>query len=198
MKALIVVDMVNDLVLGGSAEANRARDIIPAIKRMIDNARADDDWLLVYCSDAHRADDRELSLCDRHAMAGTSGAQIVEQLAPQGLEREVVIGKRWYGGFDGTELEDVLLDYDVSEVVLAGTRMESAIRHTAYGAYLAGFDVLVPVDAVCAGDGVDRDAVLAELKSLYGAVPTTSAALTGRPVLRTAASNPLLGRTPRR
>ena len=56
MKALIVIDMLNDFVTGVLANEADASRIVPAIARLIDYARARPDWLVVYSNDAHRAD----------------------------------------------------------------------------------------------------------------------------------------------
>ncbi len=190
MKALIVVDMLNDFVTGALANEVRATRIIPAIRRLIDHARADPDWVVVYACDAHRADDREVAIWGRHAMAGTWGAMVIEPLAPVGAEREVVVTKRFYGAFEATELEDLLFDYEVDDVVLVGQHLDVGLRHTAYGAFLADLDIHVPADAVCVRDGIDAEAALGFLRDMYAANLTTSTALIGRPVLRTASSNP--------
>ncbi len=190
MRALIVVDMLNDFVTGALANEARAMAVVPSIRRLLDHARANDEWVVVYANDAHRADDREVGIWGRHAMAGTHGAAVIDQLAPIGIEREIVMPKRFYGAFDGTDLEDTLFDFEVEDVVLAGQHTHCCIRHTAYGAFMAGYDILVPTDAVCAMDGVDHEAALGYLKDSYGATLTTSTALIGRPVLRTASFNP--------
>ncbi len=190
MKALIVVDMLNDFVSGALENRKRATAIVPSIRRLIDHARVDEEWLVVYANDAHRADDRELAIWGRHALAGTQGAAVIDALAPVGVEREVVVTKRFYGAFDDTDLEDILFDYEVSDVILTGQHTNGGIRHTAYGAFLAGYDIFVPMDAVCALDNVDDQAALGDLRDMYGATLTTSTALIGRPVLRTAFSNP--------
>ena len=190
MKALIVVDMLNDFVSGALANEARALSIVPAIRRLIDHARRDGDWLVAYANDAHRADDREVSIWGRHAMAGTAGAAVIDALAPVGAEREIVSPKRSYGAFDDTDLEDTFIDYDVTDVVIVGQHTHCAIRHTAYGAFLRGYGIQVPTDAVCALDGVDQEAALRDLVDMYGAVTTTSAALSGRQPLKTAYSKP--------
>ncbi len=190
MKALIVVDMVNDFVTGALNNEALATGIVPAIRRLIDHARANEEWVTVYASDAHRSDDRELDIWGRHALAGTLGAQVIEALAPAGAEREVVLAKRNYGAFDKTDLDDILFDYDVADVILAGQHTHRGIAHTAYGAFLSGYDIHVPMDAVCALPNVDHHLALGNLREMYGANLTTSIALIGRPVLRTASFNP--------
>ena len=192
MKALIVVDMLNDFVSGALKNEAKAMAIVPSIRRLIDHARHDEDWIVVYASAARGYDDRELAVWGRHALAGTPGAAVIEPLAPVGAEREIVLPKRFYGAFDDTDLEDILFDFDVTDVILVGQHTNSGIRHTAYGAFMAGYEILVPMDAVCSLDGVDQQAALGDLKDMYGATLTTSTALIGRPVLRTASVNPAM------
>ena len=192
MKALIVVDMLNDFVSGALKNETRAMTIVPSIRRLIDHARADEDWVVVYANAAHRADDRELSVWGRHALAGTPGAAVIEPLAPIGAEREIVLPKRFYGAFDDTDLEDILFDFDVTDVILTGQHTNGGVRHTAYGAFMAGYEIHVPMDAVCSLEGTDQQAALGDLKDMYGATLTTSTALIGRPVLRTASVNPAM------
>lgn len=177
MKALIVIDMLNDFVTGVLANEASATAIIPAIRRLIDHARSDPDWLVVYSNDAHRADDREIAVWGKHAMAGTRGADVVDALAPIGAEREIVSPKRFYGAFDGTDLEEVLERYGVTEVVLAGQHTHCCVRHTAYGAFTRDYAVTVPSDAVCVFPGVDQDEALDYLKTIYGASITSTDAI---------------------
>ncbi|WP_289997126.1 cysteine hydrolase family protein [Photorhabdus laumondii] len=179
MKALIVIDMLNDFVTGVLANEADAMKIVPVIKRLIDHARNHRDWLVVYANDAHRADDREMSIWGRHAMAGTPGANVIETLVPIGTEREIVLPKRFYGAFDGTELEEVLKVYGVTEVVLTGQHTHCCVRHTAYGAFIRGYRIKILSDAVCVFPGVDQEDALHYLKTIYGAEITTSNVLTG-------------------
>lgn len=177
MKALIVIDMLNDFVTGVLANEADATKIAPAIRRLIDHARSQPDWLVVYSSDAHRADDPEIAVWGKHAMAGTRGADVIDALAPIGADREIVSPKRFYGAFDGTDLEEVFERYGVDEVVLTGQHTHCCVRHTAYGAFTRGYGIKVPSDAVCVFPGVDQDAALDYLNTIYGAEITTSTAL---------------------
>ncbi|KOY63558.1 isochorismatase [Photorhabdus heterorhabditis] len=151
--------------------------IVPVIKRLINYARCQPDWLVVYANDAHRADDREMSIWGRHAIAGTPGANVIEALAPVGADREIVSPKRFYGAFDGTDLEEVFKAYGVTEVVLTGQHTHCCVRHTAYGAFIRGYRIKVLSDAVCVFSGVDQQAALDYLKTIYDVEITTSTAL---------------------
>jgi len=54
--------------------------------------------------------------------------------------------------FFGTELEELLRSKGIRTVVLVGTSAHGAVLHTATGAALRGFEVIVPVDGMSAGD----------------------------------------------
>ena len=169
MKALIIVDMLEDFV-GGQLANPRAQRIIPALERLLNHAR-EAGWAVVFSNDAHRPDDPELKVWGEHAMEGTPGAQVIEELAPR--EGEIVSPKRHYGAFDETELAEELRERGVGEVVIAGQHTHICVRHSSYGALKAGFDITIPRDAVCAFDGVDEDEALAYLTMAYKANVTT-------------------------
>lgn len=180
MKALIVIDMLNDFVTGVLANEDDAMHIVPQIQALIAHARANPDWLVVYSNDAHRADDPEIAVWGKHAMAGTHGAQVIDALAPVGAEREIVSPKRHYGAFDETGLDEVLDRHGVTEVVLAGQHTHCCVRHSAYGAFVRGKKITVPQDAVCVFPGVDQEAALEYLRTIYGANVVTTAEVIGR------------------
>lgn len=177
MKALILVDMLVDFVDGKLANP-RAERIIPPLQQLLDHARKND-WIVVFSNDAHRPDDPELKVWGEHAMAGDSGAQVIEALAPQDRDREWQSPKRVYGAFDGTGLDEQLKARGVDEVVVTGQHTHICVRHTSYGALIRGYDITIPRDAVCAFEGIDEDEALEYLKMAYGATVTTVSELVG-------------------
>jgi nicotinamidase-related amidase len=167
VKALIVIDMLEDFVTGRLANA-RAERIVEPLRRLLAHARAAG-WVVVFSNDAHRPGDPELRVWGEHAMAGEPGAQVIAALQPRPGEREFVCPKRGYGAFDGTCLGACLRSLDVDEVVLAGQHTHICVRHSAYGAFIRGYTITVPRDAVCAFEGVDEEEALEYLRSVYGA-----------------------------
>ena len=53
--------------------------------------------------------------------------------------------------FYQTDLEDILRSRGIKTVVIAGTTAEGAVLHTATGASMRGYQVVVPVDGMSAG-----------------------------------------------
>jgi len=185
MKALIIIDMLNDFVDGALANP-RAQAIVPSLVRLLAHARADG-WVVVFSNDAHETGDPELAVWGEHAMAGTPGAQVIAALAPRPGEREIVSPKRAYGAFDGTGLDEQLRALGVDQVVLTGQHTHICVRHSAYGALLRGYGILVPRDAVCGFEGVDEEAALDYLRDTYAARIVTVDELIGVGAQRSAA-----------
>jgi nicotinamidase-related amidase len=169
MRALIIVDMLNDFVDGKLANP-KAQAIVEPLQRLLSHAR-EEGWVVAFSNDAHRPDDPELRIWGPHAMEGTPGADVIPQLAPR--EGEIVSPKRVYGAFDGTGLDEQLKEKGVDEVVIAGQHTHICVRHSSYGAQTHGYRIAIPRDAVAAFEGVDEDEALDYLKMAYGAEITT-------------------------
>jgi nicotinamidase-related amidase len=175
VKALIVLDMLDDFVHGALANS-RALAIIPPIQGLLAHAR-DEGWVVVFSNDAHHPDDPELKVWGEHAMAGTPGARVIAELEPR--PGELISPKRGYGAFDGTGLDEELRSLGVEEVVLTGQHAHICVRHSAYGALLRGYEITVPRDAVTAFEGVDLDDAIEYLRTIYAARITTVHELVG-------------------
>jgi nicotinamidase-related amidase len=178
MRALIIVDMLNDFVDGKLANP-KAQAIVEPLQRLLAHAR-EDGWVVVFSNDAHQPDDPELKVWGEHSMAGTPGAEVIPQLVPR--EGEIVSPKRDYGAFDGTGLDEQLRQRGVDEVVIAGQHTHICVRHSSYGALRRGYEISIPRDAVSAFEGVDEDEALAYLEMAYAAKITSVDELVGTPV----------------
>src|SRR6186713_2547862 len=165
MKALIIVDMLDDFVDGKRAKP-RAQAIVEPLGRLLAHAR-EEGWVVVFSNDAHHPEDPEMAIWGEHAMEGDPGARVIEALAPR--EGEIISPKRHYGAFDDTGLAEQLKALGVDEVVITGQHTHICVRHSSYGALLRGYDITVPRFAVCAFEGVDEDEALAYLEGTYAA-----------------------------
>jgi nicotinamidase-related amidase len=145
-KALLVIDMLNDFVKeGGSLVVPGAVNIIPRIREWIDKARAEK-IPIIYALDAHRPDDPEFERWGRHAVKGTWGAEVVSELKPQ--PEDYLILKRRYDVFFGTELDLYLRELGVTELIITGVLTDVCVMSTAIGAYMRGYKITVPQNAV--------------------------------------------------
>ena len=169
MRALIIVDMLNEFVDGRLANP-KAQAIIEPLQRLLAHAR-EAGWVVVFSNDAHHPDDPELRVWGEHAMAGTPEADVIPQLEPR--DGEIVAPKRVYGAFDATGLDERLKELGVDEVVITGQHTHICVRHSSYGALIRGYGITIPRDAVCGFEDVNEDEALAYLEMAYGAELTT-------------------------
>src|SRR3990170_4608347 len=132
MKALLIVDMLNDFVTG-KIKNPRAEGIVPQIAELIRKARSDDDWIVVYANDAHLPGDFELRVWGDHAMAGTPGAEIIPELAA--APGDFVLPKRTYSSFFETGLDPLLRQFGVDTLVVTGQHTNMCVRHTTADAF---------------------------------------------------------------
>ena len=165
MRALLVLDMLNDFMTGKIANP-RAERIVPNIQQLLERARADRaGWLVVYANDAHLPDDFELRVWGEHAMAGTPGAQLIPELAAH--DGDFVLPKRFYSSYHETGLDPLLRQFGVDRLVLSGQHTNICVRHTTADAFFRGYRVIVPPDAVEAISDENHQSGLRYLEAIY-------------------------------
>jgi nicotinamidase-related amidase len=176
--AVLVIDVINDFV-SGVMESERSSRVIRPIMRLLGHARRNG-IPVIYASDSHTPDDREFDLWPNHAMEGSWGAQVVDELKPQVGDHR--INKHCYSAFHGTELDVLLKGLDVDTVVITGLVTNICVQHAAADAYFRGYDVVVPSDCVEARSDEEQEAGLRYIQRNYGARITTSEALMKKPL----------------
>jgi len=162
--ALVIVDMLNDFVRPGAPlRVQGAEALVPAIRRGIEAARRAGSLVLYLC-DSHRPDDLEFRAWPGHAVRGTEGAQVIEELKP-GPE-DPVVEKRRFSGFFGTELDLVLRERHIRRLLLTGILTDICVYHTAVDATQLAYQVLVAGNAVAAATKEDHDFALRQMERL--------------------------------
>ena len=181
MKALVIVDMLDDFVTGALANPHAER-IVEPLARLLEHARRDDDWVVVFSNDAHHPADPELRVWGEHAMAGTPGAQVIAELEPQpGPSARSSRRSAPTAPSTAPASTSSCARSESTRSSIAGQHTHICVRHSSYGALIRGYRVTVPRDAVCAFEGVDAEEALDYLVMAYGATVTDVAALTGAP-----------------
>jgi nicotinamidase-related amidase len=166
MQALLVIDMLNDF-LTGSLKCERAFHIVPNIKT-ISSLFRDNGLPVIYCNDAHiKGVDKELALWGDHALKGTKGAEVIEDLEPQA--EDYIVPKRRYSCFFATDLDMLLRELDVGEVVLTGLHANLCLRHTAADAYFLGYRITMLKDCTEALSQEDYRSGMEYIEKYYGA-----------------------------
>ena len=166
--AVVIVDMQNDFAHpNGRLYSEAARKIIPAIERLLSVAR-DSGATVVYTQDAHVRGDVEFNIWGEHAVEGTWGYEIVDELKPQ--EGEYIVRKLRYDAFFGTPLDHILRSQGIEWLVIVGTVANICVLHTAASAALHLYKIVVPVDGIAALTEFDMHATLRQIDFLYRGV----------------------------
>ncbi|XRH75505.1 MAG: cysteine hydrolase family protein [Candidatus Methanosuratincola verstraetei] len=165
--ALLVIDMLNDFV-SGKMRCEAAAAIIPKIRALADHFRRKGLPVVYICDTHFPGVDRELELWGDHAIAGTWGAEVVEELKPQ--YGDFVVRKRRYSGFFQTDLDLLLRELGVDRVAITGIDTNICVRHTAADAFFRGYRIAVVRDAVASWDGAEANETgIRYMSEIYGA-----------------------------
>ena len=168
-RALAVVDMIHDfadpsgaIYCGPSMPA-----VIDVCKREIARAHRAGEQV-VYLTDDHLPDDAEFNMFPPHAIHGGKGAQIIPALTP--AKDDIVIPKRRYSAFFGTDLDITLRERGIDTLRLVGDCTNICVLYTAADARNLGYAVEVVRDGVTSFDLEAHADALRELEKTLGAV----------------------------
>jgi len=169
-KAIIVIDMLNDFVTG-KLENERAKRIIPNIKKLVEAARKSN-VPVIYSNDAHYPQDAEVTRkWGKHAIKGTEGAEVIPELKP--AKKDYIVEKRTYSSFYETGLDPLLRsmcnEEGVKVVILCGLHTNMCVRHTAADAFFRGYRIIIAKDGVEAFTQEDQEQGLKYLEYVYNA-----------------------------
>lgn len=167
-RATLVIDLIADFIREDGALycGPSVSRIVPVIVEEIARARAAGE-AVIYLTDAHLPDDAEFAMFPPHAIVGTPGAEIVPEVAP--ATGEVVITKRRFSGFFGTDLDVTLRERSVDTIRLVGDCTDICVLYTAADARNLGYAVEVLVDGVTSFDEEAHRFALREMERTLGA-----------------------------
>lgn len=158
--ALIVVDMQNDFLPGGSLAVEHGDEVMPVINtciQLFEYVIYTHDWHPAsHCSFADEPLYRNMSW-PQHCVAGTHGAQLHGDLliAEHGMvvRKGIDPNKEAYSGFEGTDLAQLLHARRTERVFVCGLATDYCVLHTCLDAISNGFETLLIEDAT---RGVDQ------------------------------------------
>ena len=175
--AILVIDMLNDFV-HGVLKVERAPRITPNIKRLLEHARRKG-IPVIYTNDSHLPKvDREFKVWPEHAVAGSWGAEVIEELRP--AEGDYIVRKRRYSAFYSTDLDLLLRELEVDTLILTGLVTDVCVQHTAADAFFRGYHIIVPRDCVDSLTEERHLSALEYMKNIYGCEVVSTDELLGR------------------
>ncbi len=168
MEALLIIDMINDFLhpKGALYCGEEVRQIISPLAKHLERFRQDGKPVIYLC-DRHREDDPEFLAFPKHAVAGTWGAEVIEELIPK--EGDFVVPKTRFSGFFRTNLEEILRDLGVKRVVLTGVCTSICVMDTAADAFFRDFQITVISEAVGDFDQEMHRFALKRMERIYRA-----------------------------
>jgi len=185
--ALFIIDMQKDFCLDGFATSkagrplDAARSIVPRLQDLLAAAR--EAGALVchigfWTLEDHLSDSgpwlaqrrRATYASDRIAMAGSEGAEFIDELAP--AEGEHVVHKHRYSAFKGTDLDMVLRGRGIRTVVPTGVSTNVCVESTLRDAFEHAYYVCVPRDGCASWDMSLHDATLRTVDARFGVLTT--------------------------
>jgi nicotinamidase/pyrazinamidase len=172
---LLVVDVQNDFVPGGSLAVPHGDEVVPVLNRYLKIFT--EQGLPVYATrdwhPQHHCSFREQGgPWPPHCVADTRGAQFASEL--QLPATATIISKATsekhdaYSGFEGTDLDKQLRAANIGTLYIGGLATDYCVLNTVRDALKFGYKVLLLADAiravdVQAGDGVRAEAEMAKL-----------------------------------
>jgi nicotinamidase/pyrazinamidase len=174
MKVLIIVDVQNDFLPGGSLAVKDADKVIPVINQLQERFE-----LIVATQDWHPLNHSSFKanggIWPQHCVQGTKGAEFAPGLRIEKINKVFQKGTdvsidSYSGFFDNdhrksTGLERFLRDKAVSEVYVAGLATDYCVKFTALDAASLGFKTTVILSA-CRGVEVNLDDIDAVIKQM--------------------------------
>ena len=153
--ALIVVDVQNDFLAGGSLAVPCGEDVVPVLNHYIREFEVKGlpifltrDWH----PPSHCSFEAQGGVWPPHCIAGTRGAEFAPNLEVPGsatiISKATGVEKDAYSGFDETNLNSELRDRDIHRLFVGGLATDYCVLNTVRDALSNGYDVFLLIDAV--------------------------------------------------
>ncbi|MEK6755957.1 MAG: nicotinamidase [Bacteroidota bacterium] len=159
MKALLIVDVQNDICPGGALAVPEGDKVVPTINRLLDHFD-----IIVASKDWHPTLTVHFQKWPPHCVQGTTGAEFHPQLRSGRIQKVFLKGTGnkddGYSAYEATseDLAQYLKSKGVTELYVTGLATDYCVRASALDAIKKGFRTSVVTDAVAAvnlhpGDG---------------------------------------------
>jgi nicotinamidase-related amidase len=178
--ALVVIDLQRGIVAPPSAPHSSTEVVARAAQMAAALRKAGGTVVFVHVTPSADGKDGLKPITDAPVGAGgrtlpPDWAEIVPELAPQ--PSDVIITKRQWGAFYGTELDLQLRRRGVDTIVLCGISTSIGVESTARDAYERGYNQIFVEDAMAARDVEEHRHTVRSLFPRIGRVRTTEEVL---------------------
>ena len=173
--ALLIIDMQETFLDEVSPHfLRKGREVISNVQKLL-NIFRERNLPIIFVKRVHRGtidiDKPRIPIADNFAKIGTSGADIVEELAPK--EDEIVVIKKRFSAFFYTELELILRRLGIDTLILTGVQTPNCIRATAVDGLSYDYDVYVVSDGTASSTAEIQTANLNDLENMGAKIVNT-------------------------
>jgi ureidoacrylate peracid hydrolase len=166
--AVIVVDMVNEFFEpGGKMVLEGGTALYAQVNALLDAAHQAH-IAVFYTNQWLRPDDALFKKRIPHCLIDTWGAQIVDAL--HRTPDDIVVPKRRYSAFFGTDLDLHLRERHIATVLVTGVVTNICVRSTVHDAFFLGYEAVVPSECVAATTSQAQATSLYDIDTHYGTV----------------------------
>lgn len=166
--ALVLVDVINDLDFEGNEELiSHLPSLTKCLEKLKSSAKSKT-IPVIYVNDNFGNWHSDFKQILRHCCREDSpGREMAEVMAPK--EDDYFILKPMHSGFYCTPLELLLNDLGVNKITLAGVAGNICVMFTANDAYMRGYSLIIPSDAVLSNTESDTVWAIEQMKKLHSA-----------------------------
>ncbi len=149
MKALLIIDVQNDFLKGGSLSVEGAEQVIPVINKIID--RFD---LVMASKDWHPSQTVHFGKWPAHCVADSRGAEFHPALEDEKINKIFYKGTDnkddGYSAFEATNIKllDYLREKEIEKLYICGIALEFCVKSSALDALREGIKVFLIRDAI--------------------------------------------------
>ena len=176
--ALVVIDVQRGIfTLDRKLEPNTVSQVVSNVSKLV--AKFRDSGMPVFLVHVTSVDGRDMlhPLTDQQSPWGSAPrpadwAEFVEEIKP--TNKDIVIAKRQWGAFYGTELDLQLRRRKIETIVLCGVSTNIGVETTARDAYQRGYNQIFATDAMAANSKDEHEATLKYIFPRVGLLRTTA------------------------
>ena len=172
-QALLIIDMLNEyLTPTGLVYCDKCREIIPNIKACIEEAHENNIDVIYLNTSLNDNNDIMVKKWGLHAVEGSVGAQVIEELKPE--NHDLIVKKKGYDGFFDTDLHNILTARNTKTVVITGIHTHVCVLFTAVGAFERGYNVITLDNCITTGYLPNHETRLRFFKTHIGNITNSS------------------------
>jgi nicotinamidase-related amidase len=139
--ALLIIDMQNDFVKDILNRESTIKNILT-----LKGLARENDIPVVYTQETHKGGEKEFKRFGQHAIKGTEGWEVIDDLKPEG--NDIVIEKTKFSAFFKTNLDSILSEKRIKKVIITGINLNCCVLATALDGFNYDYEVFVVKEAV--------------------------------------------------